>query len=917
MHVPSLQARLRHESSNMVAGDVLKLVAGWGRGGFATRRPVTLTSKGRGRLRLRLDTDWDSLWEQLELRTSIAGAAVAAIGRRADAQNKRGHRLVLFSIDEIARVVEGQFDMASHRLRSQVDSSTAIEKALLFLDEHQVIQLQHGLSLFRQAMTLRFDNTRSGPYTNADYEPLNEHYAQKIIQVHAIGRYVAQHQDDQSPTDPATYVANYFRMANSEFQNRYFPDNTADLKRPTSTDRYQSIVTSLANPAQERIVTAPRDHNMLVLAGPGSGKTRVVVHRAAYLLTVEQIRPSHILMVCFNRSAAHELRTRLRALVGGYAHGVAVHTYHSLALRLTGRSLAAERANGLTPNAHIDFDAIIRDANRLLAGDSPVVGHDDDTLRDRLLAGYEYVLVDEYQDINNDQYTMLAHIARKAGSDADTHAAILAVGDDDQSIYEWRGANTEFLRQFKNTFAAQRHYLVENYRSTQHIITVSNRLIAYNTDRIKGGHPIRVNTARTANPAGGIWEQLDTYTRGNALLLDMATSRDEAARIGAQIERIKRLRPEHDWNDFAVLARGHDQANTIRAFLEHKGIPIRRVVPNGVPWLGRIREFRLLIEHLQHTATTEIPLPRLRDRLPTISGCRSAWTMTADRVLASLQHQLGAEPCPIKDILDVLHHAMDDTRRGRIIGVGVLVSTVHSAKGLEFPHVIVAGGGWSHPGRTNTAAKQEAQRRVYYVAMTRARDTLTLMNHSDQPLPYQNELLPPTRGPQRSGLVRLQAGVASGPPPSTDRIPRTYTVLGLADMYLDYAGTHPPGHRIHTTLSQLNTDDTVTLRTRPNRRVQVVTHTGTPIAQLAQTAAAIWHNTHKHVEEARILALAQRTADDTADPQYRNRLKTETWEVPILELRARLPNRHRQQQTQNPPNRTGRGRSVRGREPGR
>ena len=100
------------------------------------------------------------------------------------------------------------------------------------------------------------------------------------------------------------------------------------------------------------------------------------------------------------------------------------------------------------------------------------MGAEPDELRDRLLSGFEYVLVDEYQDIDSAQYEMISHIARRSvqDEDAERRAAILAVGDDDQSIYGWRGANVRFLRQFEQTFGAERHYLVENYRSTRYII---------------------------------------------------------------------------------------------------------------------------------------------------------------------------------------------------------------------------------------------------------------------------------------------------------------------------------------------------------------------------------------------------------------------------------------------------------------
>ena len=133
-----------------------------------------------------------------------------------------------------------------------------------------------------------------------------------------------------------------------------------------------------------------------------------------------------------------------------------------------------------------------------------------------LLSGFEYVLVDEYQDIDARQYEMITHIARRAGGDEDSdrRAAILAAGDDDQSIYEWRDANVRFLRQFEEEFSAERHYLVENYRSTRHIIDASNALIAHNRDRMKMDHPIRVNSARANDSPGGEWEALDTFARG-------------------------------------------------------------------------------------------------------------------------------------------------------------------------------------------------------------------------------------------------------------------------------------------------------------------------------------------------------------------------------------------------------------------
>lgn len=459
-----------------------------------------------------------------------------ALGSIADQQDLTGERLVRLSLEELHRAVERRLGLS----RDLGDVFIAIEKTLLFLDENHVIRLEKGLSVFRQAMTIRMHREARGRrYSETDYRPLRDHYQQKMIQIHAIGGYAEESQGSLGGW-PRRYVDDYFRMSGLGFNRRYFPGEIEALRRPTSKEEHEEIVESLGNEAQQRIVTAAVDRNLLVLAEPGSGKTRVVVHRAAYLLMVERIRPERLLVICFNRSAMHELRVRLRELVGDTARRVAVHTYHSLALRLTERSMA-ERVS-TDDDDRIDFDEIIREADRRLAGDEQIIGARPDDLRDRLLAGFEYVLVDEYQDIDADQYQMITRIARRAGQDADEErwATILAVGDDDQNIYTWRRANVRYLRQFEEDFGAERHYLVENYRSTRRIIDTTNRLIRHNRDRMKADHPIRINKAREFHPSGGVWQRLDPLTRGKVSRIGVDRTPVAEAAL-AEIERLKKL----------------------------------------------------------------------------------------------------------------------------------------------------------------------------------------------------------------------------------------------------------------------------------------------------------------------------------------------------------------------------------------
>ena len=736
LRVDDLAERLRAEDVKITRDAVLTLLRGWTREGVDGRAPLRLRGGGRRHLDVALLVEWTALREELDLRSQIGEAVVGVLvegARRIGA----GERLVRFSLADLRGGLEDVLGLAD-RLRDPFD---ALEKTLLFLDENGIVKLEKGLTVFRQAMRIRvLEEARRRRYADRDYRPLEEHYDERAFQIHAMGRYVAE--AGRGAVDASNrYVEDYFGMASASFRRRYFGEETEAVRRATSGELYASIVEGLRNPVQEAIVTAPTERNMLVLAGPGSGKTRVVVHRCAFLLKVARIRPERILVVCFNRGAMNELRRRIRDLVGDPARRVAVHTYHSLALALTERSMAA-RATAAGEDL-VDFDAIIDEANRRLRGEEEIVGSAPDELRDRLLAGFEYVLVDEYQDIDGAQYELITHIARRSGEDGDERATILAVGDDDQTIYEWRRANVEFLRRFEEEYGAERHYLAENYRSTRNIVEAAQALIGHNRDRMKTGHPIRVDASRADDPPGGDWEGLDGEGRGRVSVLDVRNAFEEPYAVLAEIERLRGLDPKPDWQDFAVLAWRHDELAPVRAVLEGAQVPIRRALPRGsLPALTRIREFSRLLAFLSDRSSAKPAVPALRKGLPEICGGDTMWTMMAERMLASAEAASDHEGRAGSEVVETLHRGLADHLDDHVVGDGVLVGTVHAAKGLEFGHVIVLSGGWNGKGggwRANEAEAEEG-RRLYYVAMTRARKTLTLASCRNDPVTFLDEI---------------------------------------------------------------------------------------------------------------------------------------------------------------------------------
>jgi ATP-dependent DNA helicase RecQ len=228
-----------------------------------------------------------------------------------------------------------------------------LDRCLLWMHELEVLSLGKGLTVFRPAMTIRVasDNRR---FTQGDYEPLAIHYDEQVRQIHIMSDY-AKRGLGLMP-DALALAGDYFSMEENKFLAKWLPQQIDAINKPVTPTTWRSIVEALGNSQQQRIVADDRVRtNVLVLAGPGSGKTRVLVHRIAYLIRVRRENPAGILALAYNRHAANEIRTRLVDLVGEQARAVTILTCHALAMRIVGASFAA-RSDGIGP---VDFDAVL------------------------------------------------------------------------------------------------------------------------------------------------------------------------------------------------------------------------------------------------------------------------------------------------------------------------------------------------------------------------------------------------------------------------------------------------------------------------------------------------------------------------------------------------------------------------------
>jgi len=622
------------------------------------------------------------------------------------------------------------------------------------------------------------------------------------------------------------------------------------------------------------IVSAPTTENMLVLAGPGSGKTRVVVHRCAYLLRVERVPARSVLILCFNRQAAGSLRRRLWDLVGTDAIGVTVLTYHGLAMRLTGTSFADRLSQ--EGDEGIDFDQLIDQAILLLRGEGNILGLAQDDLRDRLLAGYQHILVDEYQDIDQRQYDLVSAIAGRTSEDDDAKLTIMAVGDDDQNIYSFRGANVAFIRQFEADYKAKFHYLVENFRSTANIIAAGNAHIFKNQDRMKTEYPIRINKGREQLDSGGDWTHLDPFTKGRVQLLKVENRNKQANVLVSQLEKLKKHNPSLQWSECAVLARTHEELVPIRAALEYVGIPVAYARQDMSLPIGRVREIAAFFKALEPLKNDMRRSSDLENLLTSMSrppsGKNNIWWDLLSVCLQAWHEETGNSELPVKHAIDYLWEALAEQKRERFLDRGIFLSTVHFAKGMEFDHVFVPDGGWASKNGV------EEERRVYYVAMTRAKQTLTLFQREDDRNPYCHVLADEISGEQ---LVSLTPTSNKSLPPAI--LQRRYEIIGLRDIFLDYVGRMNSSNPVHQYLSQVSTGDHVQLK-HLGKKLELSDAAGHPIAILSKGAKERWLAVLRNIKSIKVIAMVERRAEDSQESDFKKLLKVERWEVPTVEV---------------------------------
>ena len=596
---------------------------------------------------------------------------------------------------------------------------------------------------------------------------------------------------------------------------------------------------------EQREAVTHTDGPLLVIAGAGSGKTRVLTNRIAYLITEHGVKPWNIIAITFTNKAAKEMKTRIENLVGDIANDIWIGTFHSMCVRILRREITKigfasdftiydtadtkvvikecikelnlndklygdkyllneiSKAknelmdpdrfsklyandyrlskvadayelyqNKLKKNNAVDFDDIINHTIKIFQENPDVLAYYQDK--------FKYVLVDEYQDTNKAQDLLITLLSK-------VHQNIFVVGDDQQSIYKFRGADIQnilnFERNFKNTKVVK---LEQNYRSTKNILNIANQVIKHNEGNVEKN----------------LWTQNDT---GNKPVLYGAD--DEYAEANYVASQIASLRREefYKYSDFAILYRTNAQSRAFEDVFMREGVPYK--VVGGQKFYER-KEIKDIIAYLRivNNSNDDVSFKRVinepkrgigkasldaienvafRSNMSMFDVAKDADKYVSTRANAAFKEfanmilKLREADLGIADLVDAilketgyikaLEDEKTDEAEARIENLGqfitiavefesqqaentlsaflenlalvtdldnvddsqdaVLLMTLHTAKGLEFKNVFLVGmeeGLFPSSRSMNEPGEVEEERRLCYVGITRAKEHLFL-----------------------------------------------------------------------------------------------------------------------------------------------------------------------------------------------
>ncbi len=611
----------------------------------------------------------EALEEKLRKRHELAQFIVEYLyeksnssGTEEDEHNKE-EVLVEFSVLELKEEFEGRLTFFNTKA-----SPEDIEDALFYLSRIEALKIEGGFMVVYNGLTIeRLEQNNKKQYKAEDYQKLNQFYENKVQQIHIVGEYARKMVNDYKAA--LQFVDDYFQLNYASFLNKYFKGSRQnEIKRNITPTKFRQLFGELS-PTQLKIINDKDSKYIVVAAGPGSGKTRVLVHKLASLLLMEDVKHEQLLMVTFSRSAATEFKKRLIKLIGNAANYIEIKTFHSYCFDLLGKVGTLDKS-----------DDIIREAVRRISNGEVEAGRITKTV----------LVVDEAQDMDVDGYALI-----NALMEQNEDMRVIAVGDDDQNIYEFRGSSAKYLVGLISEKKAVMHELVENFRSKRNLVDFTNQYIERLPQRLKN---IPILAAQKDN--GKI--RLVRYRSGN-LIAPLVTD----------------ILSQEISGTVCALTRTNEEALQVTGLLLKNGMPAKLIQTNDGFSLFNLLEVRFFLSRLDLAEDVyivnediwEAAKRSLKDKFVSSPNLEACINLINDFEAVNPKHKY-------KSDLEIF---IRESKLEDFCGENaetVFVSTIHKAKGREFDNVFLL--------LEQFDSKTDEDIRLLYVAMTRAKCNLTV-----------------------------------------------------------------------------------------------------------------------------------------------------------------------------------------------
>ncbi len=618
--------------------------------------------QSKNHFRIHFLKDRDSILRAYEKRVTIGDFVLRYLYDKSE-EDPQDEGVVEFSVLELRDEYMSEFRMFDAKV-SQKD----IEDTLFYLSRIEALKIEGGFLVIYNALNIeRLEENNMIQYKIEDYKQLQTYYEQKAQQIHIVGEYATKMLENYEAA--LQFVDDYFTLNYQTFLAKYFKGSKGkEIGKNITPAKFRQLFGELST-AQLEIVNDQDSKYIVVAAGPGSGKTRILVHKLASLLLMEDVKHEQLLMVTFSRAAATEFKRRLKHLIGSSANYVDIKTFHSFCFDILGRVGDIEKSTN-----------IVMETAQLIKTGQVEQSRITKTV----------MVIDEAQDMDEHEFQLVRAMTKQ-----NPNMRVIAVGDDDQNIYEFRDAKSEYMKKIAMADGAKLYELVDNYRSESNLVEFCNQYVKGISERMKTT-PIMAKSQSD----GAI--ELIRYYHDNMLdgVIEGLTSKGASGSV-------------------CILTATNEEALQVAGRLTDLQIPAKLIQTSEEVKLKNLDEIRFFVDCLA-----------LDDDQPTIDFERwgNAKYKTLKKYAASEHVGLCKRLFSDFEILAGEHKYVSDfkifLRESKLEDFiysendVILVSTMHKAKGREFDSVIIM--------LDKFRDQWDENKRLLYVAMTRAKRALVV-----------------------------------------------------------------------------------------------------------------------------------------------------------------------------------------------